>query len=251
MPEGPPAARNYVAFPRASSRFGLSSSGLRQVALSSACVWLGLLGVMACSPAFVSPPRAAAVSASSESRSGFPEEPVGRLRSRSLDFPIELRLIAKPSWRISDGPQWLVASQPSSASELALRTWRADRLVRRADCEAQARLARPSLPLIRDDAVIERRPLPAPSGFDTELVVGVEPSSGGVSGYALAVGSSVGRCYAALFTTQARGPGAEQEVAARLVLVVDRVFGSVRLRSVEDRGTGMRRRLTTSPGATH
>ena len=174
----------------------------------------------------------------------------GRIRSRSLDFPIEFRLIGKSSWQMSDGPQWLVLSQPSSNSQLVLRTWRADRLVRRADCEAEARLARATLPQLREEAVVERRVLGVPTGFDTELVVAVEPSTRGISGYAVAFGSSVGRCYAASFTTDASGPGADREVATRLGLIVDRVFGSVRLRSVEDRGTAVRRRLTTAPRAT-
>ncbi len=192
------------------------------------------------------PPRAAVVA----NPRGFPDAPSSRVRSRRLDFPLELMLPARDSWQISDGPSWLVAAHSPSASQLALRTWRADRLVRRTDCIAQARLTRPAIPTVREEAVLERRPLPAPSGFDTELVVGVEPSAAGLSGYAIAIGSSVGRCYAAIFTTTVVGSGAEQEVAARLGVVVDRILSGVRVRSVDERGAGVRRRLVSSPRAT-
>ncbi len=158
-------------------------------------------------------------------------------------------LPARDSWQITDGPSWLSASHSPSASLLALRTWRADRLVRRADCEAQARLGRPSIPTVHDEAVLERRALTTPSGFDSELTVGVEPSAAGISGYAIAIGSSVGRCYAAVFTTVVAGNGAEREVAARLGVVVDRILSSVRVRSVDERAEAVRRRLVSSPRA--
>jgi hypothetical protein len=178
----------------------------------------------------------------------FPDGPSRRVRSRALEFPIELDLPSKDSWQVSDGPTWLVAAHSASSSLLAVRTWRADRLVRREQCEAQARLARPSLPIVRDDAVLERRALSAPAQFDTELVVGVEPTGGGLSGYALAIGASVGRCYAAVFTTAVNGTLAEQEVATRLGLAVDRILSGVRLRSVDERA--VRHRLIYSPRAT-
>jgi len=117
--------------------------------------------------------------------------------------------------------------------------------VRRSDCVAQARLARPSIPELHDEAVVERRPFTTPADFDTELVVGVEPSTQGVSGYAIAIGARVGSCYAAVFTTRVEGNGAEQEVAMRLGVVVDRILASVRLRSVDDRA--VRHRIVVTP----
>jgi hypothetical protein len=171
----------------------------------------------------------------------------GRVRSRELDFPIELTLPDKQAWRIAEGPAWLLADHGPSSSQLALRTWRADRVVRRADCEAQARLARPAIPIVHDEAVVDRRPLSAPAGFDGELTVGVEPSALGISGYALVFGSSIGRCYAAIFTTRVSGEDAELRVAARLGLVVDRVLSLVRVRSVDERAP--RRHVVVSPKA--
>lgn len=117
--------------------------------------------------------------------------------------------------------------------------------MRRADCAAQARLSRPSLAAIDPETLIERRSVSSPTGFDSELSVGVEATSRGISGYALVIGASVGRCYAAEFTTAADGPAAEREVATRLALAVDRILSRVRLRSVDERAP--RRRLISTP----
>ena len=168
-----------------------------------------------------------------------------RVRSSSLDFPVELRLPVKENWHIVDGPTWLVAEHAPSSSQLALRTWRAGRLVRAAECEAAARLSRPAIPFIRDEAVVDRRAFAAPVGFETELVVGVEPGGRGLTGYALVIGSSVGRCYMAVFTTALTGGSAEQELATRLEFTVDRILSSVRVRSVDERAP--RRRLISTP----
>ena len=179
--------------------------------------------------------------------SGFLEGSAGRVRSHRLDFPIELALPDKASWLIEEGPTWLVAEHRPSSSQLALRTWRAERVVRRAECEAQARLGRPTIPIVNEETVVERRPLTAPADFDSELVVGVEPTVLGLSGYALVIGASVGRCYAAIFTTSVQGNDAELVVAARLGLAVDRVLSHVRTRSVDERAP--RRHLVVTPKA--
>jgi len=177
----------------------------------------------------------------------LPDARAERVRSRTLDLPIELMLPEKAAWRITDGPTWLEAEQRDSSSKLALRTWRADRLVRRGDCAAQARLARSTIPIAREESIVERRPFAAPTGFDSELIVGVEPSAEGVVGYAIVFGASVGYCYAAVFTTTASGSGADQEVAARLGIAVDRVLSGVRTRSIDERA--VRRRLVVSPNS--
>jgi hypothetical protein len=177
----------------------------------------------------------------------FPDGPALRVRSRDLDFPIELKLPSRESWQIADGPTWLVLRHGQTSSELAMRTWRAERLVRRSDCEAQARLARMSIPIVHDESLIDRRPFATPAEFDTLLSVGVEPTAQGLSGYAIAIGASVGRCYAAVFTTRVSGKGAEQEVAARLGIAVDRILNSVRLRSVDERA--VRHRILVTPSA--
>ena len=229
---------------------GISCAPLAQALLSLRARSWAVLTAAAClaaggcaaAPKPATAPAKPSVAASS---ARFPDAAATRVRSRDLDFPIELHLPDKPAWRITDGPTWLVAQHAQTSSELALRTWRAERLVRRTDCEAQARLARPAIPVVRDEAVVERRALATPADFDTELVVGVEPSAQGISGYAIAFGASVGRCYAAVFTTHVTGAGAEQEVATRLGSAVDRIFSTVRLRSVDERA--VRHRLIVTP----
>jgi hypothetical protein len=207
--------------------------------------------VTACSGASVKGPASVASGAHPVQASRFPEAGSERVRSRKLDLPLELMLPEKATWIVTEGPSWLEIEHFQSSSRFAFRTWRAERLVRRVDCAAQARLLRPTIPIANDESIIDRRPFVAPAGFDSELVVGVEPSAQGVTGYAVVFGASVGFCYAALFTTTVGGAGAEQEVAARLGVAVDRVFSSVRTRTVDDRA--VRRRLVairkTSPEA--
>jgi hypothetical protein len=204
--------------------------------------------VVACAPSQQATSRAPSpIDTAQAPASGFLEGKAGRARSHELDFPIELSLPDKASWQISEGRSGLVVEQRSSASQLALRTWRADRLVRRAECEAQARLWRPTIPNVRDEAVVDREPLSTPTDFDNELVVGVEPSALGISGYALVFGASSGRCYAAVFTTSVSGKDAESEVATRLGRVVDRVLSKVRVLGVDERAP--RRHLVVTPKA--
>jgi hypothetical protein len=203
-----------------------------------------LLAITGCSTRPSMAPAHAPSAAWSPS-AGYLDAKSDRVRSRSLDFPIEFMLPAKASFRISDGPVWLDAEQRESSSAFAFRTWRADRLVRRDECERQARVARVTIPALPEDAIVDRRAFAAPAGFDLELIVGVEPSTHGVAGYAMVFGASVGRCYAALFSTEVAGAGADREVAARLGFAVDRVLSGVRARSVDERAP--RRHLVASP----
>jgi hypothetical protein len=217
----------------------------RVCVMASAWIFGILVAAAACTPAparVASAPQNAAPAATS---SPFPDAKSERVRSRSLDVPIELLLPDKASWRIVDGPTWLEAENGASASSFAFRTWRADRLVRRSECESQARLARRAIPIVHDESIIDQRAFVAPSGFDSALLVGVEPSVRGVSGYALVFGASVGYCYAAVFTTSVEGAGADEEVARRLGVAVDRVLSSVRTRGVDERV--VRHRLVATP----
>ncbi|HYQ28249.1 MAG TPA: hypothetical protein VER04_13560 [Polyangiaceae bacterium] len=204
------------------------------------------LASFACTSTAHTPPQSAprVVPASSNA---LPEGALGKVRSHLLDFPIEFTLPAKASWQLTEGPSWLVLEHRPSSSQLALRTWRADRLLRRAECEAQARLGRKAIPIVHEEAVVDRHALLAPADFDNELVVGVEPSALGLEGYALVIGASVGRCYAAVFTTRVSGERAELEVAARLGLVVDRILSHVRVLAVDERAP--RRHLVVTPKA--
>jgi hypothetical protein len=117
------------------------------------------------------------------------------------------------------------------------RVWRAARLVRREDCEAQARLWRPAIPKTSDDAMMERRAMTAPAGFSGELVVGVAPlpASSEIQGFALMFAASVGRCFALVYTTAAAGAGADAALGRRLQIVADEIVPRARLRSIDER----------------
>jgi hypothetical protein len=86
---------------------------------------------------------------------------------------------------------------------------------------------------------VERRPLSAPEGYHGELIAGVKlgearPNEARLGGYVLAWGATVGRCYAAVFTTQASGTDAELRIG-RTLAVAAGVLDRVRAASVDDR----------------
>lgn len=158
--------------------------------------------------------------------------------ARSARQSVELSLPDRDGWHVDDAATaWFSARHPVTRSELLLRTWRAARTVKRDECEAQARLWRPSIPPAPEESVIERRMVAAPEGWSTELVVGVgpAPTPGELQGFALAFGVTVGRCYALLYTTLDSGRGAEVTIARRLGVIADEVVPSVRFLSIDDR----------------
>jgi hypothetical protein len=153
---------------------------------------------------------------------------------------VVVRLPVRAAWRVEDDKeQWFLARHEATGSELRVRTWVAPRQVRAEECQAQARLWRPSIPPVDDESVVRRR-LRAPDDFFGEVVVGVSPGETGLEGHALAFGASVGRCYAAVFTTRVSGAGSEEALGRRLVLIVDGVLGRVRMLGVEDRANAAR-----------
>lgn len=139
-------------------------------------------------------------------------------------------------WRTTSGGSFTLLEHPSSHSTIAIRVWRAARLVRPAECEADARLARPELPHVDPDLLVDSRPLTAPRDFSGSLVVGVEPGTDGATrGFALAVGAAIGRCFVLAYDTSAAGPDAANVVAERLRTAADELFPSVELREVDER----------------
>lgn len=139
-------------------------------------------------------------------------------------------------WRAVNSGSFTVLEHAASRSRLSLRLWRAARLVRPAECEAEARVARPSLPRVDPDAVIDSRPLDAPEGFTGSVVVGVDGTpSGSTRGFVLAVGAAIGRCFVLVFETSADGSNAARVVGDRLRRASDVVVPSVELRSIDER----------------
>jgi hypothetical protein len=150
--------------------------------------------------------------------------------------PGALTLYDPARWQATRAGSFAALTHAPSRSTITLRVWRAPRLVRPAECEAEARLARPSLPRIEPESIIDERPLEAPTDFDGALVVGVEPSpNGSTRGFVLAVGAAVGRCYVFAFETQADGAEAAAVVGDRLRTAADQIAPSVALYDVERR----------------
>jgi hypothetical protein len=156
-------------------------------------------------------------------------------RSRALDHgwgerviwqvPVRVRLPDAAAWHATTSGTFTVLEHASTRSSLTLRVALAPRLVRPAECEADARLARPSLPGGADaSAIVDERTILAPEGFDVRLVVGVEPAPKGVRGWALAVGAATSRCYIGSYEALAEGPLAAEEVAERLALAVSGIL---------------------------
>jgi hypothetical protein len=173
-----------------------------------------------------------------------PPSPVARRADGTLRWGLvelaEIRAVVElydpERWQPVNGGTFTVLEHAASRSVLVLRVWRATRLVRPVECEAEARLARPSLPRVNADSIIDERPLEAPSEFSGSVVVGVEPSpTGATRGYALAVGAAVGRCFVLAFETSADGNDAAGVVGDRLRAAADRIAPSVQLHRVDER----------------
>jgi hypothetical protein len=108
--------------------------------------------------------------------------------------------------------------------------------VRPEQCEEQARLWLPELPGAAPETRLDERRVSSPDGYATRLLVGVQPGDGEhIEGFVLAFGATVHRCLALLFSTDATGPRATEEVGHRLRMVADDVFGRAEIRSVDDR----------------
>jgi len=149
-----------------------------------------------------------------------------------------VKLPQRTAWAVDDQTsRWLLLRHPPSQSELRVRTWRAARLVRPEECERQARLWRPGIPMPSADTALDRRKLFQPRGYVTRAVAGVRPvgRTGALEGFVLAFGATIGRCFAFVYTTHARGTGAEAAIGDRLALVADGVLPAVRIRSIDDR----------------
>jgi len=151
--------------------------------------------------------------------------------------PLRVRLPEARAWHASASGTFTLLEHPATRSTLTLRVTLAPRLVRPHECEADARLARPSLPSMEASSIVEQRTLRAPAGFDVRLVVGVEPADGGVHGYALAVGAATSRCYVAAFETRSTGARAAEHVADRLAVVVSGILETMSVPNADARAS--------------
>jgi len=129
-------------------------------------------------------------------------------------------------WRIDDhSGNWLSAMHGASGSMLLVRVWREDDIMNRQRCEERARLWR-KLPERGVAEIMETRPLKVPPEFDTVVDIGIVPapphakSDAAIDAFAMAFGARVRRCFAYIFTTNARGGTALAAVGERLGTMV-------------------------------
>jgi hypothetical protein len=199
------------------------------------CLGLLLGAALACSP---SNPKSGAPPQVAEARSAanrLPNADWGALELPSIQ--LALTLPDQRYWRATPRGTFVEVVHAASSSRLTLRLWRAPRLVRPSECEAEARLARPDLPRVVAETELERAHVDYPQGFHTELSVGVEPIERGARGHAIAVGAATGRCVFMSFETVASGVRAAEEVADRLSIAVEGILPRVSVPSIDARAS--------------
>jgi hypothetical protein len=183
------------------------------------------------------PPPAPAGAAEVAPGAASRDTPPGEFRTVELRaVPARVTIPDPGSWRAARDGSFVVLEQRSTNSRIVLRVWKAARLVRPAECEAEARLLRPALPRADPQTLLDARRIAAPADYDVHLVVGVEETSGrGVHGFAIAVGAAVGRCYLGEYETRAEGSHAAELVADRLATMVPGFIETVVVEGAEVR----------------
>jgi hypothetical protein len=158
-------------------------------------------------------------------------------------FFVRVPLPDAAAWHVDDASgRWLVATHVPTKSMLWVRSWREGSVVSHSQCEAEARRLQPELFGKDESALVDRRPLGAPPGFDTEAAFSVHRAKGALGGVAVAVGANVRRCLVAAYATRAEGADAERALAERLDFVVRRIFARLENRGVEDRAGAVEQR---------
>lgn len=149
-------------------------------------------------------------------------------------FGVIVSLPDGKGWRIDDHSKpYLTATHAATSSELTLATWFDDELMSRSRCESRARLDK-LFPDIDFEEVEDAR-VEEPEGFDTRLLVAVEPKAkpGVIIGHVIAVGGYIKKCLFFHFQTEVK-EGDKDVLSARLALVRTRVLGEMKLAKIED-----------------
>lgn len=187
----------------------------------------------ACGAPPADPPRAAVKVAPPAAADALPDGNWGELELPSV--PASLTLPDRRYWSARERGTFVELEHAASGSRITLRLWRAPRLVRPRECEAEARLSRPDLPRATPDTELEHARVDYPKGFDGELSVGVDPHGRGAHGHATLAAAAPGRCLFVIFESIASGSDAAAHVADRLTVVVGGVLPLVRIPSVDAR----------------
>ncbi len=155
---------------------------------------------------------------------------------QGLKFPLP----DAQGWRRDprDKQSW-VARHRRTTSTLVVRAWDYEDIARREDCERQARSWRPELPEAAQEELLEEREQVLAGGYQARIVLFVRsasPAAGGaIEGYALAFGSDARSCLMMAFSTVASGARASDDIAERLSVVAEGVFGRARRVGIGER----------------
>lgn len=185
------------------------------------------------------PPASAPPPAPPQARVDLVAEAWGDVESP--DHPLIVRLPQARAWTVDDTEKyWLALSHARSDSSVRIRVWRAGRRAKPADCREQAQLWVPALRELTDDQRVADAKLMVPEGFVTDVELFALPLSKPdelleVEGRVDAFGAAPTRCFAVLFTTRARGVGADRVVAERIGLWADEALPHLRMRGIAER----------------
>jgi len=174
------------------------------------------------------------------------QAPVGNVWSSR--FGLSIPLPDPDGWQlVRERSSFLVLEHAASSSRLVVRLWRETETMNRDRCERQARTLR-DLPARDETGGLSRRRIDVPAEFDTMVEVGFARRSPAepLTGYVMAFGGWVRRCFAFVYTTSAPAavPDAERLVGDRMAVMEARALEGLELRSdtapaaVEVRSTG-------------
>jgi hypothetical protein len=156
---------------------------------------------------------------------------VGRVSSTR--FGVSIPLPDPDGWKlVRERSSFLLLDHPASSSQLVVRLWRESETMNRDRCEEQARALR-DLPPHDPAGGLSRRRVDVPPEFDTLVEVGLSRAHPAepLTGYVMAFGGWVRRCFAFVYTTQSSAPDAERAVGDRLAVMEARALEGLELRS--------------------
>ena len=208
--------------------------------------------LLGCSAGIAEPPAAANARAASDTARRTPRGTERRPAAPGAGFTEGFRIIEAVGqglefplpdargWRrdTREKQSW-VARHRASASVLVVRAWQQDSIARIDDCERQARLWRPELPVVDAAEIVDAHEQRLAGTYEGQVTLwlqpGMSPEGAALFGHALAFGSDARSCLMIAFSTSASGPMATNTVAERLGAVTQAVFGRARRLDIGER----------------